>query len=238
MTLALALETATADTEVALCDDAGAIAEVAVRRGRRHVESLHTAIERVLADAGATVADLGCIAVDIGPGLFTGLRVGVAAAKMLATARGLPLVTATSLEILAAAAQPLAGPDVQVVPVIDMRRGEVAWQLDGEIELGTPAELTGALARTRPSAGGQFVLVGDGAARYEAVFEVRCAGPALATPPARTLGALALTKLVAGETVDPARCVPLYLREADVAIGWDSRPGGPGSSGRPGRPAN
>jgi tRNA threonylcarbamoyladenosine biosynthesis protein TsaB len=224
VTLILAIETATADTEVALCDEAGALAEMAVRRGRRHVESLHTGIERVLADAEAKISDVGCIAVDIGPGLFTGLRVGVTTAKTLAAARRIPLVTATSLEILSAAARPLGGAGVQVVPVIDMRRGEVAWDLDATIELGPPSHLAAALdARHSP-----FLLVGDGAARYASLLPGRGAGAALSTPPARVLGSLALAKLAAS-AVDPSRCTPLYLREADVAIGWESRPAQPAS---------
>lgn len=226
--LVLAIETATADTEVALCDAAGPLAEFAVRRGRRHVESLHPAIEQVLAEGGAALSDLACIAVDVGPGLFTGLRVGVTTAKVLAASTGVPLVAASSLEVLVAAAAPFAGGEVQVVPVVDMRRGEVAWVLRGQIELGPPAALGVALASADPLK--TFLLVGDGAERYEkaihevATGQVRFAGKALVTPPARTLGAIAVSRLDSGETVDPARLTPLYLREADVKIGWDSRP--------------
>ena len=123
--LILAIETATIEVGVAIGNETGPLATLTARPGRRQAETLHPAIEDVCRTARVSFAELDAVAVDIGPGLFTGLRVGVAAAKALAAGLGLQLVTVTSLEVLGAASAPRPG---MVVPVIDMRRGEVAWQ--------------------------------------------------------------------------------------------------------------
>jgi|HubBroStandDraft_1064217.scaffolds.fasta_scaffold30387_4 tRNA threonylcarbamoyladenosine biosynthesis protein TsaB len=233
--LVLAIETATGDTEVALRSADGPLGEIAVRRGRRHVESLHPAIERICADAGVELGSLTAVAVDIGPGLFTGLRVGVTAAKTLAFALDIPLAGVTSLDVLAAAATPFAGPEVAVLPVVDMRRGEVAWSLRGAVQFGPPDELGRLLASLQAPA---VLLVGEGAlVRGEEILaaaagagmarveeRVRLAGESLATPPAAVLARLGLERARRGETEDVLALVPLYLREADVAINWESRP--------------
>ena len=106
---------------------------------------------------------LDAIAVDIGPGLFTGLRVGVAAAKALAGGLGLPVVTASSLEILRAACPAVPG---AVVPVIDMRRGEVAWLMPRARPLRSVSVASAELEAELASAYGPVLLVGDGAHRY------------------------------------------------------------------------
>jgi tRNA threonylcarbamoyladenosine biosynthesis protein TsaB len=252
----LAIETATGDMEVALADAGGALAEVAVRRRRRHVESLHPAIEAVCREAGVSLGDVAVVAVDIGPGLFTGLRVGVTAAKMFSLALDVPLVAVTSLEILAEAGHPFAGPGAVVVPVVDMRRGEVAWGWRGEARLAPPAELAGAIGAEiagGAGAGGgvlgdttEVLLVGNGAAVHgEAILAgagvgaggaanagwLRIAGAALPTPPARVLAVMAFERLATGATADPYVLVPMYLREADAAINWESRPGRPAATG-------
>ena len=130
MTL-LAIESATDMVGVALIsDDAGAVERVHLG-GRAHAELLVPAIEEVCALSGCTVTDVDAIAVDIGPGLFTGLRVGVATAKALAQALGVDLIGVGSLDILAAAAAAAADerPDRRrpgvVASVVDARRGEV-----------------------------------------------------------------------------------------------------------------
>jgi tRNA threonylcarbamoyladenosine biosynthesis protein TsaB len=138
MTL-LAIETATDTVAVALLRDDGGVAERVHAGGRAHAELLAPSIAEVCAVSGCTVADLDAIAVDIGPGLFTGLRVGVATAKALGQALGIGVLGVTSLDVLAAAALDVAGkaPDANgrpgvsgratgaVASVIDARRGEV-----------------------------------------------------------------------------------------------------------------
>src|SRR5580692_12017919 len=110
MTL-LAIESATDMVGVALLRDDGGSAERVHLGGRAHAELLAPAIEEVCAVSGCTVADIDQIAVDVGPGLFTGLRVGVATAKALAQALGVPLLGVGSLDVLAAAVVDRMAPD-------------------------------------------------------------------------------------------------------------------------------
>ena len=234
----LAIETATIEVGVAIADESGPLAGLTVRSGRRQVETLHPAIAEVCRVARIAPADLGAIAVDIGPGLFTGLRVGVAAAKALAAGLGVPVVTLTSLEVLAAACRPWPG---AVVPVIDMRRGDVAWLMPGgpagQPRVGAPAELVSELAelsaRIDEGAGDRrgVLLVGDGALRYrEQLAGAReptpaFAGTELAAPPVASLAVLAISAMDAGLSHDPADVRPLYGRQADARINWSSREG-------------
>jgi tRNA threonylcarbamoyladenosine biosynthesis protein TsaB len=223
----LAIETATIEVGVALGDETGPLATVTVRPGRRQAETLHPAIADVCRIGRTAPAELDAIAVDIGPGLFTGLRVGVAAAKALAGGLGLPVVTATSLEILSAAC-PTSG---SVVPVVDMRRGEVAWLMPkssaAEFRVGSPGELAAELALLT----GPVLLVGDGALRHRSQLTGAVspppvlAGPELAAPPVASLVVLAMAAMSKGSHCDPAAVRPVYGREADARINWSSRQG-------------
>ncbi len=130
MTVVLAVESATDAAGVALADEGGLLAELRVGRGRRHAETIAPGIDTVCRLAGVTLRDVDAVAVDVGPGLFTGLRVGIATVKGIASALALPVVPVTSLDVLAAAvaaACPGTGAPRSVVAVVDARRGEVFW---------------------------------------------------------------------------------------------------------------
>ena len=120
----VAIETATETVGVAVRTETGVQAELTLTGRRRHVETLTPALEHLLQQLGLVPADLGVVAVDIGPGLFTGLRVGMAAAKGLAQSLGLGVMGATSLDILTAGAA-AAGLRGLVLACVDARRGEV-----------------------------------------------------------------------------------------------------------------
>jgi tRNA threonylcarbamoyladenosine biosynthesis protein TsaB len=223
-----ALETATETVGVAVQTEAGVQAELALTGRRRHVESLTPALEHLLGQAGLRPADLHVVAVDVGPGLFTGLRVGVAAAKGLAQSLGLRVATATSLEILLAAAEE-AGHRGRLLAVVDARRGEVfaAARVVGAAggagdALGPglfgPDALAAALRRWR---GDRVLAFGDGAQRYRdvlvAVPGVGVVSPALSYPPPATLLRMSVARLATGEKpLAPTDVVPLYMREADA----------------------
>jgi tRNA threonylcarbamoyladenosine biosynthesis protein TsaB len=229
----VAIETATETVGVAVRTPAGVQAEFALTGRRRHVETLTPALEHLLAQVGLTPAELGAVAVDIGPGLFTGLRVGVAAAKGLAQSLGIGIVGATSLDILTAGAA-AAGHRGAVLACVDARRAEVFAAVRDVSDTGVvvaepippalcaPADLAVALDRL---GGAPVLAVGDGARRYRTVFEtvpgVGVTAPALSFPPPAALLGLALERLEAGEPpVAPGRVVPLYMREADATSNY------------------
>jgi len=223
----LAIESATIEVAVALLGGDGPLSTVTARLGRRHAETLHPEIATVLELGGSTLQDLDAVAVDVGPGLFTGLRVGVATANALGAALGIPVIGATSLDIIAAARQEGAP---EILPVVDMRRGEIAWQLPGS-RLPFLGSLEAFFEAAEPlvESGQRLWLAGDGALRYrsqisERIDSAHFLGSGLAAPRAEVLGALALSALELGTAGEgPAR--PLYLRDADVAINWESRHG-------------
>lgn len=223
--LVLAIDTATAQVGVALAGPDGPIASLQVHEGRRHGEVLAPAIDHLCRLAGVELADVACVAVDVGPGLFTGLRVGLATAAALADALGRPALGVTSTDVLAAAHADAGRP---VAAVVDIRRGQVAWALHrpgptGLVEVrppavADPADLAGELAG---EAG--VLVVGDGALRHaHALAGLHLAGPVTARPSAAVLAAVAAGRL--GRAGDPRDLSPLYLRDADVRIGWAQAP--------------
>ncbi len=120
--IVLAIESATGRAGVAIGTPDGVVASVQVTRGPRHAEVLVPSIEFVCEQSGIALGDIDAIAVDVGPGLFTGLRVGIATANGIAQALGKPMIGVSSLDLLAHAYRH-AGTDV--VAVIDARRSEV-----------------------------------------------------------------------------------------------------------------
>ena len=173
--------------------------------------------------------DLDVVAVDLGPGLFTGLRVGVAAAKGLAQAVGIGVLGLSSLDILTRAAAQ-GGHAGHLLAAVDARRGEVfacvrelrAGPSPAEDVIGaglfSPEELAAALSEL---GGVRIVGVGDGAQRYAGVLGevpgVSCLMDALDSPPPLTLLAMAAELYDAGTVpVAPHLVVPRYMRAADA----------------------
>ena len=248
--IVLAIESATIGVGAAVVDGKGALAYRSVESGRLQTETLHPLIDQVMGESGITMDDIDVIAVDIGPGLFTGLRVGVASAKGLAFGLGVPVVAITSTEALLAgvrfAEEPDSsgsvsngpdsnGPDSRepssagrAIAIVDMRRGEVAFALDARPDaprLCSPEECAEALSRADGIEGA--VVVGDGLSRYEAAFakvvEERglVVDSSIRFADAREIGALAIEPGRTDRRLD--ELVPLYLRAPDARINWISR---------------
>lgn len=226
--LILGIESATEQVGVAIGGHEGVIATFEVTRGRRHAEILTPAIEFVLRNADIDVDELGCIAVDIGPGMFTGMRVGISAAKAMAQALRIPMIGISSLDLLAF---PCRHTDRVVVPVIDARKSEVSWamyrQVPGGVQqVATPTvgpvdELVAdLLARSQ-----EALLVGDGAHRYrdEILEGYRCEIAAPVHPSPGALVELAHARALREEWVRPNEIEPIYLRPPDAQINWATR---------------
>ncbi len=226
--LILGIETATQQVGVALGGHEGVIALFEVARGRRHAEILAPAIDFVCAQADIGLDELGLVAVDVGPGLFTGMRVGLATAKALALALRLPMIGIPSLDLLAF---PHRRSDRMVVPVVDARKGEVFYamyrpvpgglQQVSEPRAGPVDELVAdLLARSQDT-----LCVGDGAQRYRAEIldGFHCEIAEEAHPSAGPLVQLAHARALREDWVSPAAIRPIYLRQPDAQINWAIR---------------
>ena len=198
----LAFDTATPHVTVALHDGESVVASFDSEESMRHGEMLAPGIRRVLADANATAADLTGIAVGVGPGPFTGLRVGLVTARTLAYVRGIEVYGVCSLDVLAAEAAD-AGWDEFVVAT-DARRKEVylAAYAGGQRVSG-PEVVKPVDAKTEGPA------VGRGGVLYPDAFP-NAVGPG--HPSAAVLCDVVVNRRF--EIVEPD---PLYLRRPDVA---------------------
>jgi tRNA threonylcarbamoyl adenosine modification protein YeaZ len=207
----LALDTATPAVTVALHDGTSVVASSSQVDARRHGELLLPAVDRVLAEAGTRLDAVTGVVVGVGPGPYTGLRVGLMTADTFGLALGVPVHGLCTLDALAyeAADAGLTGP---FVVATDARRKEVYWaRYDdprtraGEPAVDRPADLAEAVAG--------LPAVGAGAALYPDTFtDVR--GPAHVS--AAALASLAAERLAAGAALLPPR--PLYLRRPDAQV--------------------
>jgi tRNA threonylcarbamoyladenosine biosynthesis protein TsaB len=228
--LILGITTSTAQVGCAIGGHEGVLGAVHSSRGRRHAETLTPAIEFLCRQTRVELSDIGAVAVDLGPGLFTGLRVGIAAAKALAHACRVPMVGVPSLDLLAF---PVRHTARTIVCCIDARRGEVFHasyrQSPGGVQrltdpaVDTPDDLVSDLLVTNDD----LLLVGDGALRYREVFEaitrVEIADHGLAHPLASSLVELAHARALREDFVPPQELAPMYLRKPDAEINWSSR---------------
>ena len=219
----LALDTATPSTVVALCDGPGTVLEARddppPGTRPRHASAVLALSEELLSRAGRRWGELSRIAVGVGPGGFTGLRIGVSTGRALAQAHGLPLAAVSSLEALAVGARAIAA-GRPVVAAIDARRGEVfaaAWSAAGESLLQPAAYRPDVLVETIGTFAEAPLAVGDGVLRFADAL----AASGIASPPSdpalhRVAGAALCRLGAAAEVVARDALLPDYRREPDA----------------------
>ena len=226
----LAFDTATAATVVGLSVSGELVCELADRptsqERPRHAEQLLSLCEQALAEAAVGCDEIDRIGVGIGPGTFTGLRIGAATGQGLAQANGIELVAVSTLRALALPAR-IAEPELQVAAVGDARRGEAfsaAWAPDGKQVVADqacpPQQLVAALAAD----GAPSIAVGDGALIFRKELESGGIAVPADSSSLHQLAGAALCQLAT--TSNPANAgalVPHYVREPDAEISLQAR---------------
>lgn len=225
----LALETATTQIGVALVNEGGVIAEQVYPPGEPPSLRLLEGVDKVCRQGALQLQDLDGLAVSIGPGSFTGLRVGIATAQGLAFALGVPIAPVPTLEALAWSLPQASG---FLCPILDAKQGQVYTALyrsgpDRQLEtlleerVITPRDLA-ALIR------GPVTFLGEGAERYGPLLRqmlphAEFAHSAARYPSAAQVGILGLALLARGEGVQPEALRPRYLRRAEAEVQWEKR---------------
>ena len=226
--LVLGIETSTPQTSVAIGSEQGIVAGALVSRGASYNEFLLPAIRFCLDQAGVGYRNLGGIGVSLGPGMFSGMRVGVATAKALAQALSVPIVGLASLDLVA---YELRYSSKTICAVLDARRSEVFYafyrsspggiQRMSEYRVDTAERIAAAIE----SIPGDVLVVGNGALLYREVFEdvgsVEVATSSLAFPAATALVELALPRMFREDFDSLFDLKPLYLRRSARRIEWE-----------------
>jgi tRNA threonylcarbamoyladenosine biosynthesis protein TsaB len=223
--LFLCLDTSTPTARVAILDGDAQVRFASEVTADRHAAHLLPLCAEAMRAVGVAPAGLAGIACGGGPGSFTGLRVGLAAAKGLALPTGVPLHVVSSLEAMAIDILEARSADVVVtaVPCLDAGKGEVyvgGYTADAERrvrEVAPNARLVPSAVADWMAPLGAAVVAGNGAARYTAAF----AGVQLvdvAGPTAVSVGILALLQRARGEAADLATAVPFYGRAPDITV--------------------
>jgi len=227
----LAIETSAIEGSVALMDETHLIAEYRLNVSTRHAERIMVSIDHLLKQSNTILSDLDTIAVSIGPGSFTGLRVGLATAKGLAIGANLPLVLVPTLETMAAGF-PYSYP--LIAPFVDARRGEVYTALfDAKQKKLQRLQTDRAIP---PEAALQDILIvsekikrpvlftGDGVTKYRKLIE-ETMGEQACFPPqvfqfssAAHMAELAFERFLNGDVTPPDLATPLYIRASTAEL--------------------
>lgn len=225
----LALDTTTRRGSVSLVDTSGTAHVGELPDGEPVATQLPAALDRVVTEAGGRLADVDALAVAVGPGSFTGLRIGIATMQGLSFALGRPLVGVSGLDALAWTAR--AAGAARVVTWVDAWRGEVyaacygtAAQAD-EPTVDRPAHLLEHLRDNDET----WTFVGDGAEAYRAL--ILAASPRFRVPEApapllaEAVARLAFARVTAGDVGEPAAVRALYVRRPDAELARSARRG-------------
>lgn len=229
MALLLAIDTSARTAGVALLDGDMVLAEHTWRALTNHTVQLLPVTQQLLQQSGHAAADIGALAVAIGPGAFSGLRVGIATAKTLAWTLGIPCFGIGSLDALAAG---VPRPD-RVLAVLDAGRGEWYWasyspergrrRQTAAAAIGTPEAVLDSLTRRTVLVGettaAQRTLISERYSRLVDLGDVRLP----AVRPA-ALGFLAMKRLLDGESDDLAGLQPVYIRRPAAEEGRAAHP--------------
>ncbi len=225
----LGIETSTKTGSIAVLSDESVIAQYSLNIEVTHSERLMATVDRVLRDTGLTVAALDGFAVAIGPGSFTGLRIGISTVKGLAFATGKPVAAVPTLQALAWNL-PFAGHPV--CPLLDARKKEVyaaLYKNDDATPLQLMPEMVISLSQLAAGVSGKTVFTGEGSQIYrsdikkifgtQALFAPRSA----ILPSAAAVAEIGLEMLRNGMQTDPDALTPKYIRRPEAEVAWEKK---------------
>ena len=226
----LGLDTATSCGCVGLIDDERIISEYLLDIPVTHSERLLGAIELVLREAHCAMEDLDGWAISLGPGSFTGLRIGVSTVKGLAFPNRKPVTGVSTLDVLASQTSPTP---FLICPILDARKGEVytAFYRYGEenflkrqsaYQAITPEDLIKKINE-------KTIFIGDGVRTYADYFRDALPSfaifppPSLNVPHGAVVARLGLERLKKGEVLDLSTFTPIYVRPSEAEIKWQEK---------------
>ena len=231
----LAIDTVTDAVSVAIANGKKLLASAHVSSNRRHVELLAPIIESICKQADISLREIDVVSVDVGPGLFTGMRVGIATAKTISQALDVPIVGISSLDVLA---RSVSTTERVVLATIDARRGELYWAMYRN-DNSTCVEVKSPVVGTVNDCivdlvdrGQATLIVGNGALRYQTAMaqsleetglSIEWASEQLAQPSANVLALIAVERALLEKWQTAGELQALYLRAPDAEINWLTR---------------
>jgi tRNA threonylcarbamoyladenosine biosynthesis protein TsaB len=225
----LGIETSTKTGSVAVISGDAVIAQYSLNIEVTHSERLMSTVDRVLKDIGIAIADMDGFAVAIGPGSFTGLRIGLAAIKGLAFATGKPVAAVPTLKALAWNLPHASHP---VCPLLDARKNEVyaaLYQYEGLRLVQLMPEATIPLAEIADRVPGTVLFTGEASRLYQQAIEKAFGDRAFfaprtaCLPSAAAVAEIGLGIIQNGEHIDPDSLTPLYIRRPEAEVAWEKR---------------
>ncbi len=223
--LTLAVDTSTQSVSVALLNSDSVLAECLINVGINHSETLLPAIERILSVAGTEIAEVDLFALTVGPGSFTGLRVGAATIKGLALAADKPVVGVSSIDALALN---VANSTITICPMLDARKKEVYTALYRPDGRGIPEKIVREMVVDPETflkgIDEEAIFLGDGARNYSELIKgilpdrSYFALPHLQYIKASAVGLLGINKFIEGDILDIMTFTPQYLRLSEAEM--------------------
>jgi len=225
----LGIETATRTGGVAIVSEGGVLAEYTLNIEVTHSERLMSTVDRVLKDTGLLISNIDGFGVSIGPGSFTGLRIGLSTVKGLAFTTGKPVAAVPTLKALAWNTPHSRYP---VCPLLDAKKKEVyaaLYRYDGRELVQDLPEMVLPLAELADRVAGEVLFSGEGARLFAGDIERLFAGrahlaPLSATvPSAASVAEIALDMIRAGRHTGPDDLSPMYIRRPEAELAWEKR---------------
>ena len=224
----LGVDTSTSCGSLGIINDNRVVAEYVLLRDETHSTRLVPAIQALLKETRLGLDEIDGMAVSLGPGSFTGLRVGLSAVKGLALAAKRPVVGVPTLDALASN---LPFTPYVICPIVDARKGEVYTALykdeeKGRVEQLTPYQVLSPLELLEEIPSQEIIFLGDGVEVYGKLIEERLGAKALFAPPhlrflrGSTVAEIGLQRFNRGEKDDISSLVPIYIRQSDAEIKW------------------